>query len=173
MNKDSVRDTMFAGEPTRSKFDEEEVCQFLLLLKQQNGLQADEDDEINKKEWRIVVNQVKMQRSSPAFSTRGYSVHECALQSERMVDVLVTFYNFVIKFNNFPERWLKVVDTLIEKRKVPRINKSIPLEMIEADMQSTMRIYLGNRIENKVEEDKKNLNVIIVHVKDTLLKRHC
>ena len=49
-----------------------------------------------------------------------------------MAKVLVKFYNIIIKFNHCVPRWLKVVDTMIEKRKVPRLKKMGILEMIEA-----------------------------------------
>ena len=89
------------------------------------------------------------------FSIRCCSVHKCALDSERMVKLLVKFCIETIKFNHYPERWLKVSDEITEKRKVPRTKKLRALKMTEAGMQLAMRSFLGERMRNKVEEGKK------------------
>ena len=63
---------------------------------------------------------------------KDYYVHKHALESDRVVIILVKFYNIVIKNNHYPRRWLKEVDTILEKGiklKMLRI-----LEMIEADL---------------------------------------
>ena len=88
------------------------------------------------------------------FSMRDCSVCEYVLGSEKIVHVLVKFYNIIIKFNYYPEIWLKVADVMIEKGNDPRLKKFKILELIEACTQFIMRIFLGNIMENKVEEDK-------------------
>ena len=85
---------------------------------------------------------------------RECSAHKCALGSENMVDALVNFFNVKIKSNHCPKTWLKVADMMIEKRKVQRIKQLRTLEIIESDMQLIMKIFLGNRMSSKVEEDK-------------------
>ena len=52
---------------------------------------------------------------------RDYSAHELTLDSEIMANVIVKFYNIIIKFNHYPHRWSKVVDDMIEKVKGPRL----------------------------------------------------
>ena len=54
------------------------------------------------------------------FSMRDYSVHKFALESDRVVADLVKFHSIVIKHDEYPSRWLKVVDVMLEKGKVPR-----------------------------------------------------
>ena len=49
-----TRDSMFKGEPTTEDLDDEDACQFLLLLKTQNSLMVDKEDEMKEIEWRIV-----------------------------------------------------------------------------------------------------------------------
>ena len=44
-NKDTTRERMLNGELTRGKCDEDESCNFLLLFKRKNSLQADEINE--------------------------------------------------------------------------------------------------------------------------------
>ena len=48
---------------------------------------------------------------------RYYSGCKCALEKDRLVAVLVKFYNIVIKFKHYPSRLLKVVDVILEKGK--------------------------------------------------------
>ena len=67
---------------------------------------------------------------------------ECALESERMIEVLVQFYNAIMKHNHCPRRWLKVIGTMIENGKGHRLKKLRMLEMIEADLQLVMRTCL-------------------------------
>ena len=57
------------------------------------------------------------------FLIRDYLMHESALGRKRMIKVLVKFCNKMIKFNNYPERWSKVVDVVTEKVKGPRKKK--------------------------------------------------
>ena len=68
------------------------------------------------------------------FSRRDYAVCKCALECERIVEVLIKFCNVIIKHNHYPKRWLKVFDVVIEKGKGPRIDELRTLEMIEADL---------------------------------------
>ena len=68
-------------------------------------------------EWKKVVRKVKKRSTSSIFSRRDYAVHKCALESERLVEVLVQFHNAIIKHNHYSRRWLKVVDIMIEKGK--------------------------------------------------------
>ena len=74
---------------------------------------------------------------------RHYSVRKCVLEREGMVKVIVKFCNTIIKFNHYPERWLKSVDVMIEKGKGPRITKLRTLEMAEEDMKFIMRTFLA------------------------------
>ena len=87
------------------------------------------------------------------LSIWDHSACKCALGSERMVHMLVKRYDAIIKFNHYPERWLKKIDVIIEKGKGPRIKKIRILEMIEVGVQQIMRIFFGNRMNNNVEED--------------------
>jgi hypothetical protein len=82
-------------------------------------------------------------------------VCKCALESDRVVAVLVKFYNIVIKYNHYPSRWLKVVDVMLEKGKGPRLKKLRILEMIEADLQLVMRVFLGIRMNDRIEMDSR------------------
>ena len=89
------------------------------------------------------------------FSKRDYSVCECAINSDRMVKVLVKFCNVIIKHNHFLTRWLDVLDVMIEKGNGNKINEIRVMQIIEADLQLIMRIFLRNTIEGRYENNKR------------------
>ena len=80
----------------REECDDEEVCQFLILLKRPKGLMPDKEDELQTNEWKQVVFGAKKRCTSSVFSMRDYSVHKYALENNVVVVVLAKFYNFVI-----------------------------------------------------------------------------
>ena len=77
----------------------------------------DDDDCVQKNEWRIVVKNAKKSSTSSVFSRRDCAVHECALECEILVEVFVQFHNVIIKHDHCPRCWLKVVDVVLEKVK--------------------------------------------------------
>ena len=79
------------------------------------------------------------------FSKRDYSVCKCAIKSDRMVKMLVKFYNAIMKHDHFLNRQLDVLDVMIEKGKENKINKLRVIQIIESDLQLTMRIFLRNK----------------------------
>ena len=68
-----------------------------------------------------------------------------------MVEVLVQCHNVKIEHNHYPKRWLKVVGVVVEKGKGPRIKNLRTLEMIEADLQLVMRMFLSSRMNKRIE----------------------
>ena len=61
----------------------------------------------------------------------------------------------MIKHNYFPSRWLDVLDVTIEKVKGSKTNKLRVIQIIEADLQLLMRIFLGLRMSEHYENDKR------------------
>ena len=53
------------------------------------------------------------------FSRRDHAACECALEYERMVEVLVQFHDAMTKHNHCLMHWIKVVDVVIEQGKGP------------------------------------------------------
>ena len=98
-----------------------------------------------------MVRKAKKRSTSSMFLIRDCSVFECALESERIVEVLVKFYNVIIKCNHYLRRWLKFVDVMLEKVKGPRLKKLRMLQIIEADLQLVIRTILGSRMNERVE----------------------
>ena len=89
------------------------------------------------------------------FSKRYYSTYECAINCERMIKMLVRCYNVMLKKNHYPPRLLNVLDAIIKKVKGNAINKISILHVIKEDLTFLMKIFLGIRIEENYENDKK------------------
>ena len=62
----------------------------------------------------------KKRSASSLFSRRIYSVYKCALESDRMMGILVTILNIFLKRQYYPRCWLKLVDVILEKGKGPK-----------------------------------------------------
>ena len=80
---------------------------------------------------------------------------ECAIESKRMTNVLVRFYNIIIENEYFPQRWLNMLDVMISKAKGMFLGKLRIITLIEADLQCIMRKHLGDEIEEKIENDEQ------------------
>ena len=72
-----------------------------------------------------------------------------------MTDMLIDYHNLIIKNKYYPERWSKVVDGMMEKGKGQFLGKSRVIQLIEADFQSIMRIFMSIRMEGKYEKDQR------------------
>ena len=84
-------------------------------------------------DWTKVVKQSKRRSASSIFSRRTYAVYKCALGSERMTNILVTYYNLIIKNGYFPKRWLNILDAMLGKGKGMILGKLRIIMLIEAD----------------------------------------
>ena len=59
MNENKTTDSMLNGDLNKEDCDEEEVCEFVRLLKRPKRLTPDEDDCMQTNEWRKVVKKFK------------------------------------------------------------------------------------------------------------------
>ena len=81
MNENKTRDSMMNGDLNREDCDEEEVCEFLRLLKRPKRLMPDEDDCTQINEWKQVVKMQKKVVHHPCFQgeiMRCENVHQNA-----------------------------------------------------------------------------------------------
>jgi len=154
LRNDNVRDKILNGTLQREECDDDNVYEFLKLLHQnrRNNYRRCRK-EINDHDWEKVVKQSKRNSASSIFSSRTYAVYKCALNSERMPNILVSFYNLIIKRGYFPRRWLNILDVMIGKGKGMLLGKLRIITLIEADLQYVMRIYLGDDEEEIIEND--------------------
>ena len=82
-------------------------------------------------------------------------MYKCTLNSKKMTEILVQFYNQLIKKEYYPKRWLKVLDIMLEKGKGPVLGKLRTIQLMEADMQLLMRIFLGTRVNKDIKKDTR------------------
>ena len=106
-------------------------------------------------DWIKVVKKSKRCSASSIFSKRTHAACKCALDSERMTEVLVRFYNTLLKNGYFLQRWVDILDVMIEKDKGLVLGKLRIITLIEADLQFVMRIFLGDEIEEMIENDDR------------------
>ena len=135
INEDNVSDKILSGELNIEYYDEKSVHECLSLLKKRTATQIDDTQKLTEEEFKTVVKQSKRRSTSSMFSKKYCSVCKCAMNCERMVKVLVRFYNIITKHNQFPSRWLDALDVMIEKGKSNKINKLRVMQIIEADLQ--------------------------------------
>ena len=115
------RNKILDGELEREECDEEDSCEFLIMLKRKNNAQIYNNNEIDEQEWRRVAKKAKNSSTSSAHSKRDYAVCKCTLFCDRIVEVLEKFYNLILRYNHCPERWIKAVDIMTEKGKGPKL----------------------------------------------------
>ena len=72
-----------------------------------------------------------------------------------MTSILVMLLNLFLKRCYYPNRWLKLVDTTLEKGKGPIIGKLRNITLIEGDMQIGMRISLSTDREELIKRDER------------------
>ena len=85
-----------------------------------------------------------------------FKVKLCIIQvlhSNIITSILVRFYNTIITRNYYPKRWLQVLDVMLEKGKGAVIRKLQTIQLIEADLQLIMRIFIKNRENRSIEND--------------------
>ena len=78
-------------------------------------------------------------------------VYKCALNSRRITELLVKFYNVLMQNVMYVQRWIRTLDIIIEKGKGPVLGKLQITQLIEADLQLLMRICIDARKNNQHE----------------------
>ena len=89
---------------------------------------------IIEEEWRGIVKKAKKISTSSTYSRRTYSLCKCALASERITMILVTYYNIIIKNQYFLKQWQKTLDAILEKGKESVLGKLRTIQLIEVDV---------------------------------------
>ena len=70
-----------------------------------------------------------------------------------MTWILVNFYNIIIKEQYYPQQWLNLLETILEKGKGPLLGKLRNITLIEGDLQMMMRLHLNSEKEEFIETD--------------------
>jgi len=72
-----------------------------------------------------------------------------------MTNVLIMYYNILLKNGYYPKWWLDILDVMISKGKGIILGKLRIITLIKADLQYIMRIYLGDENEELIERDSR------------------
>ena len=67
------------------------------------------------------------------------------------MNILVEFYNIILREGYYLKRWLNLIDVMLEKGKVPIIRKLRIIILIEGDLQILMRKYLRSKSKELIE----------------------
>ena len=154
---DNIRDKILNGTIERSECDHQDVFDFIQLMKKQGDFEVNSNrmTNITEDEWMKTVKKAKKRSASSVFSKRTYSVYKCALGSQYMTEILITFYNAVFRKGHYLERWIKLLAVILEKGKGPIIGKLRTLQLIEGDLQILMRIFIGGRNDENLDSDSR------------------
>ena len=99
-----MQDTILKGELSQEDCQSEELYQFLNLLKiKDDVITTDLYELINEEEQKNVVMKAKKRSASLIFSNRMYAVYKSALESIRIIQILVKYYNIIIKQCYYPK----------------------------------------------------------------------
>ena len=110
---------------------------------------------MEKEEWTKVVKTASKHSASSMFSKRNYAMYKITLTNKRMKTLLVKNCNMMIAVQFFSARWLKPLVVMIEKEKGPMLGKLRIIQLIEADLQLLMRIFVNTRNKGSIEADER------------------
>ena len=110
-----IRDKILKGELKEQDTDDRNIYEFMKLLKKnQHAPNTTQFKPITLEEWKTVVKRSKKKSVSSVFSNRTYVVCKLLLANEEFTQILITFYNTVIKKGIILERWRNMIDIMIE-----------------------------------------------------------
>ena len=70
-----------------------------------------------------------------------------------MTNILVEFYNMILREGYYPKRWLNLVDVTLEKGKGLIIGKLRIITLIECNLQILIRKNLRSESKELIEKD--------------------
>ena len=123
MKNASIWNKLLNGMLRKNECNNEELFKFLKLFKQLDHRRNKEMVEISVEIFISMVKCTKKQNISLVFSGRIYAVYKCIILCNRMLSVLVIFYNIILKQKYYLVRWIKILETIIEKGKELVIGK--------------------------------------------------
>ena len=148
--KDEIREKILNNTLYRNDIDNEEVYNFLKLLKIEKSSEKAEFKDISFKEWRHIVIKRNSNSSSLIFSKQAYTIYKILLCRDYITMLLFRFYNVLIKRKYFILRWIKILDIIMEKGKGLILGKLRIIQLIEVDLQLLMRIYFSIQQDDKI-----------------------
>ena len=100
-----MRNKILQGDLKWDEYNDNKVYKFLSILKRQNQTNITyQYSQITKEEWISVVKKSKKKSLSSIFSKRNYSIYKCTIDNERFTNLLLQYYNTIIKLGYYPKR---------------------------------------------------------------------
>ena len=69
--------------------------------------------------------------------------------------MIAEYYNTLINNYYFPNQWLDILDVIIEKGARPILGKLCTIQLIEADLQLLIRVFISYRNQGKIENNNR------------------
>ena len=134
LKNESVRNKVLNGILRRNECDANGLCGFLKLIKQPKYRRNANVVEMSEEKFVRAAKGSKKRRASSVFSGRAHAAYECSILSKIMLSVLVMFHNMALMQKCCPLRWIKTLETCIEKGKGPLLGKLRNLQSIEGGL---------------------------------------
>lgn len=152
---DTTRDAVLDGKLEQYEVDDNDLYKFLSMLKTEGGSQKPHYTDLTMLEWNSVVKQSNAKSTSLIFSKQTYGVYKMTLSSDKVTNLLIRYYNCIMKAGYYPDRWRRILDVIVEKGKGPILGKLRIIQLIEADMQLLMRVFFSLRNQGNIEFDDR------------------
>ena len=104
LQQDRMRNKILRWQLREEDCDNKEVFEFLKLLVNQTQSNELAFKPITEEDWIREVKRSKKRSISSIFLKKIYSVYKYVLQSQRMIMILVAFYNIFLKESYYPKR---------------------------------------------------------------------
>lgn len=79
------------------------------------------------------------------------------LSSEKVTNLLIRYYNCIMRAGYYPDQWRRILDVIVEKGKGPILGKLYIIQFIKAVMQLLMQIFFSLRNQRNIELDDRIL----------------
>jgi len=155
LSKPIIRDKILTGNLQWNECDNKDVYVFLKLLKKPQNIINSYPNQISEEMLVTAVKKSKKQSTSSIFSGCTYAVYKYAILHERMLIILLLFYNMILKQRYCLNRWLKILEIYIKKGKGPRLGKLRNLQLIKGDLQIMIRMFLYSEEKEIIEKDPR------------------
>ena len=80
-------------------------------------------------------------------------MYKYALELDTIIEILIKYYNIIIRKQYYSKHWLKVLDIILDKGKVLVIGRLRTIQLIKADLQVIIRVFLGLRNIRSIKKD--------------------
>ena len=146
LSDNKIQERILEGRVSPKECSSYDVYKFLSFLRTNIDEIHQRFKPITVDDFVSVVRKAKSRSTSSIFSERTYATYKCLICFPKLTALYVKFLNLVIQKKHVLNRWLDIVDVVLEKGKGPRLDKLRIIQLIEGDLQLLMRIIVTKRI---------------------------